>query len=97
VHANLQQWRFRDESPKRNASPITELAKLMRQHEVGSIAIGENDRLIGMVTDRDVVCKGLAQKGFDARSAAARDVTTEASIAAGRTMTSPRRCGTWRR
>ena len=36
-------------------TPITELAKLMRQHDVGSIPIGENDQLIGMVTDRDIV------------------------------------------
>ena len=58
-------------------TPITELAKLMRQHDVGSIPIGENDQLIGMVTDRDIVCKGLAQNGFDARRATARDVMTE--------------------
>ena len=58
------------------ATPITELAKLMRQHDVGSIPIGENDQLIGMVTDRDIVCKGLAQNGFDASRATARDVMT---------------------
>jgi CBS domain-containing protein len=57
-------------------TPITEIAKLMREHDIGSIPIGENDRLIGMVTDRDIVCKGLAQDGFDAGSATARDVMT---------------------
>jgi hypothetical protein len=50
-----------------------------------------------MVTDRDIVCKGLAQDGFGARRATARDVMTQASIAAGRTTTSPKQCGTWRR
>jgi CBS domain-containing protein len=54
-------------------TPITEIAKLMRKHDVGAIPIGENDRLIGMVTDRDIVCKGLAQDGFDARGATARN------------------------
>jgi CBS domain-containing protein len=29
-----------------------------------------------MVTDRDIVCKGLAQNGFDASRAMARDVMT---------------------
>jgi CBS domain-containing protein len=29
-----------------------------------------------MVTDRDIVCKGLAQDSFDARRAMARDVMT---------------------
>ena len=40
-------------------TPVTELAKLMREHDIGAIPIGESDRLIGMVTDRDIVCKGL--------------------------------------
>ena len=52
-------------------TPVTELAKLMREHP-----IGEDDRLIGMVTDRDIVCKGLAQDNFDARRATAREVMT---------------------
>ena len=58
------------------SSPVTELAKLMREHDIGAIPIGENDRLIGMVTDRDMVCKGLAQDDFDIHSATARDVMT---------------------
>jgi CBS domain-containing protein len=57
-------------------TPVTELAKLMRDHDVGAIPIGENDRLVGMVTDRDIVCKGLAHDTFDARRATARDVMT---------------------
>src|SRR3974390_1333994 len=57
-------------------TPIIELAKLMRKHDVGAIPIGENDQLIGMVTDRDIVCKGLAEDGFDPGHAAARDVMT---------------------
>jgi len=57
-------------------TPVTELAKLMLRHDIGAIPIGENDRLIGMVTDRDIVCKGLADDSFDARRATARDVMT---------------------
>ena len=57
-------------------TPVTELAKLMCDHDIGAIPIGENDRLIGMVTDRDIVCKGLAQKNFDAGRTTARDVMT---------------------
>src|SRR5215471_3566605 len=53
-------------------TPVTELAKLMCTHNIGAIPIGENDRLIGMVTDRDIVCKGLAQDGFDVHHATAR-------------------------
>ena len=57
-------------------TPVTELAKLMREHDIGAIPIGEADRLIGMVTDRDIVCKGLAQENFDIHNATARDVMT---------------------
>lgn len=57
-------------------TPVTELAKLMRDHDVGAIPIGEHDRLVGMVTDRDIVCKGMAQDNFDAHNATARDVMT---------------------
>jgi CBS domain-containing protein len=58
-------------------TPVIELAKLMRQHDIGAIPIGQNDQLIGMVTDRDIVCKGLAQNGFDPNRMTARDVMTE--------------------
>jgi len=57
-------------------TPISDIAKLMRQRDIGAIPIGENDQLIGMVTDRDIVCKGLTQNGFDASRAKARDVMT---------------------
>jgi len=57
-------------------SPVSELAKLMCEHDIGAIPIGKDDRLVGMVTDRDIICKGLAQDGFDARRATAREVMT---------------------
>src|SRR3981081_612377 len=57
-------------------TPVTELARLMREHDIGCIPIGENDQLVGMVTDRDIVCKGLARNGFDPSRAMARDVMT---------------------
>ena len=58
-------------------TPVIDLAKLMRQHDIGAIPIGQNDRLIGMVTDRDIVCKGLAEDGFDISRATARDVMSQ--------------------
>ncbi len=57
-------------------TPVTEVAKLMCTRNIGAIPIGENDRLIGMVTDRDIVCKGLAHDSFDVRRTTARDVMT---------------------
>ena len=57
-------------------TPLLELARLMRDHNIGAIPIGENDRLIGIVTDRDVVCRGLAS-GLDLAKATARDVMSK--------------------
>ena len=58
-------------------TPVAEIAKLMRAHDIGCIPIGEDDHLIGMVTDRDIVCKGLARKEFDAARTTARDVMSD--------------------
>src|SRR5260221_4603710 len=63
----------------RSAYPNTtvhELAGLMRENDVGAIPIGENDRLIGMVTDRDIVCRCVAA-GLDPMTTTAHDATTE--------------------
>ena len=56
--------------------PLTELARLMREHNIGAIPIDENDQLVGMVPDRAIVCRGLAA-GLDLTKAAARDVMTK--------------------
>src|SRR5262249_54117669 len=52
-------------------TPVTELAKIMLKDDIGAIPIGENDQLIGMVTDRDIICKGLAKDNFNAQRATA--------------------------
>ena len=57
-------------------TPVAEIAKLMKGRDIGCIPIGEDDRLIGMVTDRDIVCKGLARKDFNAARTTAREVMT---------------------
>jgi CBS domain-containing protein len=60
-------------------TPITELAQLMREDDIGAIPIGENDRLVGMVTDRDIVCRCIAL-GLDPNSSRARDVMTDGIV-----------------
>jgi CBS domain-containing protein len=45
---------------------IREVAKTMAEIDAGSLPVGENDRLIGMITDRDIAIRGVAQgKGPD--------------------------------
>ena len=54
---------------------VNKLAALMRDRDIGAIPIGENDRLVGMVTDRDIVCRCIAG-GLDPTTATARDIMT---------------------
>ncbi len=39
---------------------IRDAAIRMRDHDLGALPVGENDRLIGMVTDRDIVVRAVA-------------------------------------
>ena len=55
---------------------LTEIAQLMRNYNIGALPVGENDRLVGIVTDRDIVCRGQSQ-GRDLTRATARDVMTK--------------------
>src|SRR5215475_5657377 len=58
------------------ATRVDELARLMRTHDIGAIPIGEDDRLIGMVTDRDIVCRCIAA-GLDPKTTTAKQVMTK--------------------
>lgn len=58
---------------------IAALAKKMQQFDIGAIPVGENDRLIGMVTDRDIAIRGVAD-GKDPSKLTARDVMTKGVI-----------------
>jgi CBS domain-containing protein len=45
---------------------IREVAKIMGELDAGAMPVGENDRLIGMITDRDIAIRAVAQgKGPD--------------------------------
>lgn len=53
------------------ASPrqtIGEVAQMMAERDIGFMPVGDHDRIVGMVTDRDIVVRGLAKgKGADAK------------------------------
>jgi len=40
---------------------LREAAKLMAEMDIGALPVGDNDRLIGMVTDRDIAIRGIAR------------------------------------
>jgi CBS domain-containing protein len=39
---------------------VSEIARLMRDEDIGAVPVAENDRLVGMVTDRDIVLRAVA-------------------------------------
>lgn len=60
-------------------SPLTlirDVADKMDDENVGVIPVVDNGRLVGIVTDRDIVCRGLAE-GLDSRTTPASAVMSE--------------------
>ena len=55
---------------------LIDVARRMRDHNIGCLPVGENDRLIGMITDRDLACRAVAE-GVDLTTAKAREVMTK--------------------
>ena len=54
-------------------TPLSDIASLMADKDIGAVPIGENDRLVGMVTDRDITCRAVA-RGLDCSKTKARDI-----------------------
>jgi CBS domain-containing protein len=54
---------------------IQQAARLMASLDAGVLPVGENDRLVGMITDRDIAIRAIAEgKGPDAK---VRDVMSK--------------------
>lgn len=54
---------------------VAELARRMRDENLGAVPIAEDDRLVGMVTDRDIVVRAIAS-GRSIDGVTAQDVMT---------------------
>lgn len=54
---------------------MSEAAELMRDHNVGMLPVLEGERLTGMLTDRDLVVRGLAE-GKDPELTTIREIMT---------------------
>lgn len=54
---------------------LTAIAKIMKAEDIGSVPVGENDKLVGMVTDRDIICRGFGN-GKKPEKLTAKDVMT---------------------
>jgi len=40
---------------------IEEVARLMSERDIGALPVGKNDRLVGMITDRDIAIRAVAE------------------------------------
>lgn len=54
---------------------LTETAKIMLEKDIGALPVGENDRLTGMITDRDISIRATA-KGLNPQSTTVKQVMT---------------------
>jgi CBS domain-containing protein len=69
----VQEIMTRDASIIDPNAMIRDVAKIMRADNIGVLPVGENDRLVGMVTDRDIVVRAVAE-GRSNGNTAVRDV-----------------------
>lgn len=60
-------------------TPLNEVANLMVECDCGEIPVVEGSKLIGVVTDRDIVCRVVA-KGKNPAAMTAKDAMTEPVI-----------------
>lgn len=58
-----------------STTPVREIAKRMKEEDVGAIPVEADGQLVGMVTDRDITCRALGNTG-DIGRMTARDVMT---------------------
>jgi CBS domain-containing protein len=56
-------------------TPLSEVAEIMERDDVGAVPLVVDDRLVGLVTDRDIVVRAIAA-GKDPRGMPAGDIAT---------------------
>lgn len=61
------------------STPVIEAAGLMRLHDIGLVPVVEDERVVGMLTDRDIVIQVVAD-GDDPRTTSVGDVMSAGSI-----------------
>jgi CBS domain-containing protein len=55
--------------------PIVDAARLMRDGDIGNVIVTDGGQVTGIVTDRDIVVRGVAE-GIDPQATQVRDVCT---------------------
>ena len=63
-------------------TPLSQVAELMEAEDVGSIPVLDGDQLAGMITDRDIVVRGVA-KEKDLRGMSSREIASGELVTVG--------------
>ena len=71
---------IREVSTVEPGARLASAACMMRDQDVGCLPVIEGGRLIGMITDRDIVVRGVA-KGLDPHRATVREAMSASAIA----------------
>lgn len=58
---------------------LRDVARLMRDNDIGSLPVVENDRMVGMITDRDITIRAVAA-GRDVNTTPVRDAMTARTL-----------------
>lgn len=60
-------------------TPVNEVAKMMQKDDIGAIPVGKDDKLIGMVTDRDIALRVVGE-GRDPAKTTAEEIMTKGIV-----------------
>jgi CBS domain-containing protein len=58
---------------------LMDASRYMRDRDIGCVLVGDQDKLVGMVTDRDIATRGVA-KGWDPKAKTVKDVMTRGVV-----------------
>ena len=72
------------------STSVVEAARLMREEDIGSLPITDDERLVGMITDRDITTRVVAEAA-DPTSMSVEDVYSRDLISVEPDKTSKRR------
>jgi CBS domain-containing protein len=75
----LKEIATRDVAIVRPDDTLFDAARKMRTYDVGALPVTQGERLIGIVTDRDLAIRGLAE-GLDPKTGRVRDVMTHEMV-----------------
>lgn len=64
------------------SAPVFEAAEAMREHGIGAVLVQEQGKLVGLVTDRDITVRVLAQ-GRDPRNVPVSEIASREIVVIG--------------